>query len=689
VIAKRLIAAAPAIAALAIAQAHAQQPAPGARVEREIRTTGAGPQKLRIDVPLLTAGQRFATIAREGERVRASDGLGDLRLYVGSGQEVPHLLISPPPRPHRRVEGALFAVAATKTTSGFEVDLGEPQVVDALEVIGLPAPFMKRFLLEGSGDREHWTVLLADGTLFDLPDERVRQVLVRFPAGAYRYLRVTWDDRNSAPLPLPSRAIAREATAQAAPDPLRIPVEVERQASEPGRSRYRLSLPAAGLPVAALLFAVPEGDVFRTAIVRESRFRGAGAEPVELGRTRLVRMDRGRGPAAALRVPIDQPRGAELQLVIENGSNPPLALENVAAEAAELPWIYFEAPGGPVLARYGNAAAKPPQYDIEARRAAIRLDEVPEAVWDVPRPAAGGVADAGPSPAAPATGAKLDVSRFRYRRPLPEGNEGLVSLQLDAAVLAHSRGHNGGFADVRVVDAEGNQIPYLLERRDEPLSIDLPLEPAPADRHVLQQQRAGSRSAYVITMPYPNLPAPRVVIETSERVFRRPLQIAVERPPDREHRDAWLDVLASTIWQHADQGTPAEPLEISLRPGDRVQLLLIVEEGDNRPLPIAAARLLLPSWRLRFFKPGAAVSLVYGSDSVAAPKYDLALLAPAVLSATARDIAAAPEQGSPDVRLWQLSPVFFWTGLAVAALVLLALLVRLIRAGTPPPSAAP
>jgi hypothetical protein len=442
--------------------------------------------------------------------------------------------------------------------------------------------------------------------------------------------------------------------------------------------------------VAALILDVPEGDVFRTAIVTESRFRGAGAEPVELGRTRLVRTHRGRGPAAALRVPIDQPRGAELQLVIENGSNPPLALENVAAEAAELPWIYFEAPGGSVLARYGHAAAKPPQYDIEARRAAIRLDEVPEAAWEVPRPAAGGdVAAAGATPAPPPTGAKLDVSGFRYRRPLPEGNEGLVSLQLDAAVLAHSRGHNGSFADVRVVDADGHQIPYLLERRDEPLSIDLALRPAPADRPVLQQQRAGSRSAYVITLPYPNLPAPRVVIETSERVFRRPLQIAVERRPDRQHRDTWLDVLASTTWQHADQGTPAEPLELSLRPGDSVELLLIVEEGDNRPLPVAAARLLLPSWRLRFFKPAAPVSLVYGSDSVAGPKYDLALLAPAVLSATARDIAAAPEQGAPDPRLWQLSPAFFWAGLAVAALVLLALLVRLIRAGTPPPSAVP
>ena len=59
------------------------------------------------------------------------------------------------------------------------------------------------------------------------------------------------------------------------------------------------------------------------------------------------------------------------------------------------------------------------------------------------------------------------------------------------------------------------------------------------------------------------------------------------------------------------------------------QLFLVVEEGDNAPLPITKARLLLPSYRLRFFHAGnALLRLTYGRDDLQPPQYDLALLAP-------------------------------------------------------------
>ena len=675
------------VAGLTIVSAAALQPAAGHRFERPVRTTGAGPQKLRIDVTLLTAAQPFRAITIDAG-AQATGGLSDLRLYDASGGELPYLLVAPPARRPLWIEGAVLPVAQTKTRSGFEVDLGGARLVDALELAGLPAPFLKRFVLEGSGDRARWTVLVSQGTLFDLPEDRVRRLSADFPAGMYRYLRVTWDDTNSAVVPLPARASAREAAIQSAASPLRARIEIERQPSEPRRSRHRLRLPAAGLPITAVILEVGPGDVFRTATVMESRFSGARADPVELGRARLIRRDAGGGAgAAALRVPVDAPRGSELQLVIEDGNNPPLDVQSVFIEFAELPWIYFEAPAGSVVARYGDPRATPPQYDLEARRGAVRLESIPEAEWGDPRPAAA-VPSVSTAPPVPDRGARLDTSTFRYRRSLPESAAGLVSLQLDAAVLAHSRGNDGRFGDVRVVDSEGYQIPYLLERRDEPLAIDLEVRPA-GDREILRTTGTARRSAYVVTLPHPNLPSPRLVIETSDRVFRRPLQIGVERRPDRQHRDVWLDVLGSRIWQHADQGTPAEPLEIAIRPGETTDVLLIVEEGDNRPLPITAARLLLPSWRVRFFKPSAPVSLLYGSDTTTAPQYDLALLAPAVMGADARELSAAPEQASESARQRQLPPVIFWAGLGVAAVVLLGLLVRLISSGTAPPPSPP
>lgn len=662
--------------------ASAQTSAGSYEYERPIVSGGRGAQKLRVDVPLLIGAQPFATVTGDGLDAQARDGLGDLRLFDRAGREVPYLLIDAPSRRARWIDGAILPIAETRKTSGFEVDLGGGRRVDAMTVEGLPAPFLKRLLLEASGDRARWTVLAAQGTLFDLPDDRVRQTTIEFTPGTYRYLRVTWDDTNSGRVPLPSRTAAREATTGSAPAPLRATVEFERQPSEPGRTRYRVQLPARGLPVTALVLDAGAGDVFRTATVLESRFSGERADPGELGRSRLVQTGRAPGTPSTLRIPIQTPRGSELQLVVDDGDNRSLELASIAVELAALPWIYFEAAdAGPLLARYGSRSATGPRYDLEARRGAVNLDSLEDATWGEPR----ATSDAAPAPvaaAAPDRGARIDAADFAYARVLPPGGSGLVTLQLDAAVLAHSRGPAGAFGDVRIVDDEGYQVPYLLERRDEPLSVDLTIQPATPKVRALSDSASRNHSIHAIDLPYPNLPGPRVVLETRDRLFRRPLQVGVERPADRRHRDVWFDELTSTVWQHADQARGAAPLELAVASRDATRLLIVVDEGDNRPLQISTARLLLPSWRLRFFRPEGGLRLVYGRSDAAAPRYDLALLAPAVLGASAREIAAGPEAPVASERPAILSPTVFWIGLALAVVVLLGLIVRLIATGT-------
>jgi hypothetical protein len=276
----------------------------------------------------------------------------------------------------------------------------------------------------------------------------------------------------------------------------------------------------------------------------------------------------------------------------------------------------------------------------------------------------------------PDRGARLETADFRVARRIPDASPGLVALQLDAAVLAHSRGPDARFADVRIVDADGYQLPYLLERRDDSLSLTLAVEPA-GSAAARAARGAGSVSVYAIELPHPNLPPARVMLETSARVFRRPVRLGVERGPDRRHRDAWFEPLAAGVWQHADETRAAPPLAMAVTPGDATRLLVVVEEGDNRPLAVTGARLLLPSWRVRFFKPAAPVTLVYGNDAVSPPQYDLALLSERVMSAEARDVTASPDAARPP-RPARLSPLLFWVALGLAAVVLLGLIVRLL-----------
>src|SRR5438445_13394771 len=157
-------------------------------VERGVVPSSAGPNRLTLDAAFLARAQPFRVAEREAADGRvevASGGAGDLRLFSADGREVQYLLISPRIVPEWR--GArLLRVAPTKTTSGFEADLEALLPIDRLRLDGLPAPLLKSGQVRGSGDRSHWTMLVPDATLFDLPNEGLELTILEFAAGRYR-----------------------------------------------------------------------------------------------------------------------------------------------------------------------------------------------------------------------------------------------------------------------------------------------------------------------------------------------------------------------------------------------------------------------------------------------------------------------------------------------------------------------
>src|SRR5262249_10387382 len=172
---------------------------PAARYERPIVTSGRGPRRLAIDVPLLVGAAPFRDVSRianpdTGEvRTVARAGLSDLRFADQAGTEVGYVLVGPSGTQPEWRAGAILPVAPVETekekTSGFELDLSGRDLVDRFRIDGLPPPFLKRARLEASGDRSHWTLLVDEGTLFDLPDQRLRQIELAFEPGSFRYFR--------------------------------------------------------------------------------------------------------------------------------------------------------------------------------------------------------------------------------------------------------------------------------------------------------------------------------------------------------------------------------------------------------------------------------------------------------------------------------------------------------------------
>ena len=608
---------------------------------RQVLPAGPGPQRLDVDLALLGA-------------TRA--GLADLRLKDGQGRDVPYVLVGPDPGQTQGAPARILPLAATRTTSGVELDLGAQVQGSRLRLEGLRAPFLKRFTLEGSGDRQRWTELVHAGSLFDLPEEGFRLLEATFPEGTYRYLRLVWDDRSSAPVPAPRAALLLKAAT--APDFPVVALPFRRRPSEPGVSRFALGLPGPRLPIRALVLSVAgDGPLLREAQVTEPRLTASsivGLAPRILGSARLRRAQRDGATAYALSIPLEGPEGSELELRVQDGDNPGLELTDLKVELERQPWIYFEAANAaPLTAQCGDPRATAPRYDLEALRDRLPHTPVARAAWGalVAPPAAGADAslDGG-------VGAVLGLAGFRYQRALPTGPQGLTALALDAHVLACSK----GLQDLRLLDTSGRQLPYLLEARDEPLAQELSWPRGRTREH---------STTYAVTLPQAGLPASRLVLETGVRVFRRRVRVLAGDP---------AEVVAVADWSHGAPETAAPALVLPLPPLATREVTVEVDEGDNQPLVIQSARLLLPSWRLRFFRTGEPTLLCYGRE-LTAPDYDLALLAGRLREAPAVEVAlpgaTVPAASDPGRRMLLL----FWGALATAVLGLLLLLRKVLH----------
>ena len=632
-----------------------------ASIERDVEPGGPGGNRLEVDVELLAG---------------AADGFRDFRLLSESGEEVPYLLLDQPPLERKWRDGEILSLRRTRRSSGFEVDLGEVVMIDRIRIEGLPAPFLKRVRLEAGGDRARWTLLHEEATLFDLPDEHLRLLELAFEPGEYRYLRVVWSDRSSGRLPLPRRVGARLLQGSPPPAPLQAQLGFEQRASEPGRSRYRVFLPAAGLPIVGLELEVGSSYVLRRARVSEARLSGSEIRPFVLGETTLRRVVHDDLVASQMEIEISRPTETEVEIEIDDGDNPPLELRTITARFAPQPWIYFESPDGKMLrARYGAPGLRAPFYDLEALRGTLGPEGLARGVGYASFGETRSVVVRSVEPAiadAVGTGARIDLRGFQTRRAVEQGPLGLNAVRLDAAVLAGS----SRLDDLRIVDGSSVQVPYIQERLGEPTILDL------TDLVPMPDQASERESAYRLTLPYASLPAARLTIATTGRVFER--RVRLVREESRNPRDPPIRVtLDEQIWRNSEPGREAPPLSLQVPARAGAELLLIVDEGDNSPLQLDTPRLYLGSYRLRFLRRNEEpLWLMYGRDGLAAPRYDLALLAPRVLGAQVPEVALSDlEEEMPAIAGDRVATLVFWCALVLVLIVLFGLVARLLRRG--------
>lgn len=274
------------------------------------------------------------------------------------------------------------------------------------------------------------------------------------------------------------------------------------------------------------------------------------------------------------------------------------------------------------------------------------------------------VANAGTSPddkASVPLGAPIDREQYRFSRRIPDATPGPVSLLLDQHALARSNQR-----DLRIANADGRQVPYLLETRAESLALKLA---------VPERRGVGTTSVYRFDLPYNNLPLQALLLTTSARVFERGVQV---RRAGRNRRRRAGEIIASVQWRSVESGGVQRSLRLELPHRAPRAIEVVIDEGDNAPLPLASAQILMPLRALRFQHPGTPIFLLYGNRNATAPRYDLTLLEPHLSRTPARELTLAPLRGASDADDDNQGKRLFWIGIVIAGVVLIAILLRLV-----------
>ncbi len=647
--------------------------------------------KFRRSVTVASPGtSEFAALVLSPELMAgARPGLADVRLVDAAGREVPYAVDRRADRRRDAVREGTLADTRIRPKESTEwiVDLGASAAFDTIELRIPGDGFAKRIRIETSADRESWRTLRADAGVFERPwaGGRVRHtdIPLEEPVEA-RYLRLTADDRKSSSVSLVGirttlrRAVPGESwslTAKAADAP-----------AGGGRSLYRLDLPP-GLPVERNELQADDPAFARRVLLLEQGAGGAGRAVLGEGRLYRIRLDdaelSGESRSFAVRPPAT---GGALFLEIENGDSPPLRRVRVTASGPAVR-LLFPAPDGPLALYSGNASVRAPAYDLEDLREALSLGsgyaaaEAGRAVenpkFRIPPPLAF---------AAPA-GAPLGAEAWRMSRRLElPGAEDIYAVTLTAEDL---RALRGDFGDLRVVDGQERQIPYVLETDAADLACPLGIEPDAKGSGA----KAGT-SRYRLTLPAVpegsegaagDVSVRGLRLDAAEPFFSRPARVI--DPKQVDPRAGPRVLYAGTLAR--SPGGRGGPIYLPFAARVGGELILEIDEGDNAPLTLKEASLLARAPRIVFkWKAAgeAACRMLLGNPSATAPQYDLATLRGEVLSYEAMPAKPGPLEPNPDYRR-KLGDVFrgappalwLWGALGLSVLILLALTVRLLR----------
>jgi hypothetical protein len=604
----------------------------------------------------------------------ARPALEDLRLFDDAGNEVPYLVERPVPVVKVVQNVKSFHVSLTPSNTVIVLETGLTQPLDDVTLETPADGFLKPVRVEGSTDFKRWQTLEQGQPIFRLPNG-VNRLHVSFPADTWPWLRLTVDDQRTPPIPITGARI-RVAVTEPAPTEW-MPVTIAERNENPGETRLALNLGAANLSLAAVQIETTEPLFTRHVTLAVPQVSEDAVREQTVGQGVIYRVAVESQPASeSLSAPLESlVRSRELLLFISNQDSPPLPITAVRVERRPVYLVFLARQAGVYHLLAGNDQCAAPRYDLAAL--GMNLKSVAVAPVKLSPPADN------PNYRAPevlpgieGTGTALDVSAWKFRKPVKTTRAGAQQLELDLDVLAHAL---PDFQDLRLLHGS-NQVPYILERT----SISRSLAPTVTATNDAKDPKL---SRWVIKLSQSRLPVTGLSCATRTTLFQREITLYEEATDERGEK--YRHNLGGAAWVQKPDRKSREFFLTLDGPPQSDTLFLETHNGDNPSVELEKFQIFYPATRVLFkAKSDDAVFLYYGNPRVTPPRYDLSLVAGQLLSAD-RTIASAAAEQQLRKSSWReheipgKGGVVFWGILALVVVVLLVVISRLLPKSAP------
>jgi hypothetical protein len=644
-----------------------------ASVTLSAATYSEWPNRQYLDVP----GPGLIKIGLPAETLDAARGdLADLRLSDDRGIEVAYLLeqATPASKVVRGVKSFKAELEPGATALTLETGLAQP--LAAVRLLTPATSFIKAVSVAGSNDGSSWRPLASGQPVFQQPNG-ANQLRVEVPPGTWAFVRLSLDDRSSAPVPFTGAEVEAANAEPVATEP--VDVLLAERGEDPGETRLTLNLGAAHLRLASLEIESPDALFRRRVSLAVRQIEENTVRERVVATDSIYRVSVPGQPASdRLSLPLDLPVPTrELLFRVQNEDSPPLQIRAVRVRRWPVYLVFLAPRPGNYQVYTGNPRCPAPRYDLAnqgidlttAQRTPIRPGVLqPNPTYRTPETL----------PQVQDTGASLDAAAWRYRKPVVISQPGVQQLDLDLEVLS---GAQPGFADLRLV-REGRQLPFIFENT----SISRMLRPTVARADDSRQPKV---SRWSLTLPQPDLPLLRLSCISPTALFRRDVVLYEEASDARGTR--YRRDLGNGSWvQSPDR--QAKPFVLTLRTSPQTdRVFLEVRNEDNPAIELADFEFAWPVTRLFFKTTSAAnVFLLYGNRSARTPQYDLSLVANQLLMADKSTAllgvqeqlrhSAWGEGRTPGRGGWLL-----WGVLGLVVTALLVIIARLMPKAPPPP----